>query len=161
MGRTGPVLLPRALGTQPDIITVSKALSGGYMPVGAMLTRPEVFDGVYSSMDRAVVHSSTFSKNQLAMVAGLATLQVIDDEGIVEPRPRRTGEPIHGRPSGPLVDKYELLHEVRGKGLMIGLVFGAPDRPGGAGPVPDDGAGPQGPVLPDSSWCRSSTAIGS
>ena len=83
MGRTGRFFCHQHWDLHPDIITVSKALSGGYMPVGAVLSTSTVFDGVYSTMDRAVVHSSTFSKNQLSMVAGLATLQVMDDEDIV------------------------------------------------------------------------------
>jgi ornithine--oxo-acid transaminase len=128
MGRTGRFFCFEHWGLQPDIITLSKALSGGYVPVGAVLTTSKVFDGVYSSMDRAVVHSSTFSKNQLAMVAGLATLQVIEDEDIVA-RAAASGERFMAA-LRPLVDKYELLHEVRGKGLMIGLVFDAPESLG-------------------------------
>ena len=125
MGRTGRLFCHQHWDLHPDIITVSKALSGGYVPVGAVLTTSRVFDGVYSSMDRAVVHSSTFSKNQLAMVAALATLQVIDDEDIVA-RAARNGARLMAALQ-PLVDKYELLHEVRGMGLMIGLVFGPPE----------------------------------
>ena len=124
MGRTGRFFCHQHWGLEPDIITVSKALSGGYIPVGAVLTTARVFDAVYSSMERAVVHSSTFARNQLAMVAGLATLAVIDDEHIVE-RAERSGTRMM-EALQPLVDKYELLHEVRGKGLMIGLVFGPP-----------------------------------
>jgi ornithine--oxo-acid transaminase len=124
MGRTGRFFCHEHWGLEPDMITLSKALSGGYVPVGAVLTTPAVFDAVYSSMDRAVVHSSTFSKNQLAMVAGLATLQVMDDEAIVE-RAAKYGERMM-QALQPLVEKYDLLHEVRGMGLMIGLVFGPP-----------------------------------
>jgi ornithine--oxo-acid transaminase len=124
MGRTGRFFCHQHWNLVPDIITVSKALSGGYVPVGAVLTTSRVFDAVYSSMDRAVVHSSTFSKNQLAMVAGLATLQVLDDEDIVA-RAAENGEKFL-QALQPLVEKYELLHEVRGKGLMIGLAFGPP-----------------------------------
>ena len=87
-----------------------------------------VSDAVYSSMDRAVVHSSTFSTNQLAMVAGLATLAAFDDEDILD-RVQRTGKAFT-KALEPLVDQYEFLHEVRGKGLMIGLVFGEPSTPG-------------------------------
>ena len=89
------------------------------------MTTAKVFDSVYSSMDRAVVHSSTFSKNQLAMVAGLATLQVLDDEDIVG-RAARSGERMMAA-LRPLVEKYDLLREVRGMGLMIGLAFAAPE----------------------------------
>lgn len=124
LGRTGRFFCHEYWGIEPDIITVSKALSGGYVPVGAMLTSAEVSDSVYSSMDRAVVHSSTFGGNQLAMVAGLATLQVFDDEAIVE-RAAASGDALMAALAA-LVQRYELLHEVRGKGLMIGLVFGEP-----------------------------------
>jgi acetylornithine/succinyldiaminopimelate/putrescine aminotransferase len=124
LGRTGRFFCHEHWGIQPDIITVSKALSGGFIPVGAMLCSAKISDSVYSSMDRAVVHSSTFSTNHLAMVAGLATLHVIDEEDIVD-RARRTGE-LFMKSLAPLVDRHEFLHEVRGKGLMIGLVFGEP-----------------------------------
>jgi ornithine--oxo-acid transaminase len=124
MGRTGRFLCHQHWGLEPDIITLSKALSGGYVPVGAVLTTSAVFDSVYSSMERAVVHSSTFSRNQLAMVAGLATLQVLDDEDLVAGSGVKGGQLMTAL--APLVDKYELLHEVRGMGLMVGLVFGPP-----------------------------------
>ena len=124
LGRTGRFFCHEHWGIQPDIITVSKALSGGFIPVGAMLCSAKVSDSVYSSMDRAVVHSSTFSTNHLAMVAGLATLHAIEEEDIVD-RARRTGE-LFMKSLAPLVDRHEFLHEVRGKGLMIGLVFGEP-----------------------------------
>jgi ornithine--oxo-acid transaminase len=115
LGRTGKLWAHEHWGLVPDIMTVSKALSGGFIPVGAMICSTEISDRVYSSMDRAVVHSSTFGKNQLAMVAGLATLATIDDET---------------KALAPLLDRYELFQEVRGKGLMIGLCFGDPKSRG-------------------------------
>lgn len=124
LGRTGRFFCHEHWGLHPDIITVSKALSGGYIPVGAMLCTEKVSESVYSSMDRALVHSSTFGSNALAMVAGLATLAVFDDEDIVD-RAGRTGE-LFDKALAPLVERYELLREVRGKGLMIGLEFGRP-----------------------------------
>src|SRR5580692_5305803 len=128
LGRSGTFFCHEQFGITPDIITVSKALSGGFVPVGAMLSTASVSDAVYSSMDRAVVHSSTFSTNQLAMVAGLATLQAFDDEDILD-RVQRTGKAFT-KALQPLVERYEFLHEVRGRGLMIGLVFGEPSTPG-------------------------------
>jgi acetylornithine/succinyldiaminopimelate/putrescine aminotransferase len=127
LGRTGTFFCHEQFGITPDIITVSKALSGGYVPVGAMLSTAAVSDAVFSSMDRAVVHSSTFATNQLAMVAGLATLAAFDDEEILD-RVQRTGKAFT-KALAPLVERYEFLHEVRGKGLMIGLVFGEPTTP--------------------------------
>ncbi len=113
MGRSGTFFCHEQFGITPDIITVSKALSGGYVPVGAMLCSAAVSDSVFSSMDRAVVHSSTFSTNQLAMVAGLATLQAFDDEDILD-RVQRTGKAFT-KALQPLVERYEFLHEVRGE----------------------------------------------
>jgi len=124
LGRTGRFFCHEHYDIRPDLITVSKALSGGYVPVGAMLSSAKVSDSVFSSMDRAVVHSSTFAQNQLAMVAGLATLQAFDDEDILD-RVARTGDSFL-KALDPLVERHEFLHEVRGRGLMIGLVFGEP-----------------------------------
>jgi ornithine--oxo-acid transaminase len=124
LGRTGKLWAHQHWGLVPDIITVSKALSGGFVPVGAMICSTAVSDAVYSSMERALVHSSTFKGNVLAMVAGLATLQVIDDEQLVD-RARVTGDATM-KALEPLVERYEFFHQVRGKGLMIGLVFGEP-----------------------------------
>jgi acetylornithine/succinyldiaminopimelate/putrescine aminotransferase len=124
LGRTGKMFAYEHWGLQPDIITISKALSGGFVPVGATLLSADIYDKVFHSLDRLLVHSTTFGKNQLAMVAGLATLQALDDEEIVD-RARRTGEAFD-KALAPLVEKYELFHEVRGKGLIIGLEFGEP-----------------------------------
>lgn len=127
LGRTGKLWAHEHFGLEPDIITTSKALSGGFIPVGAMISSTEVSDSVYSSMERALVHSSTFKGNQLAMVAGLATLSVIDDEQLVD-RARATGEAFE-RALAPLVERHEVFQGIRGEGLMIGLVFGAPSSP--------------------------------
>ncbi len=124
LGRTGKLWAHEHYGIRPDIVTISKALSGGFMPVGAMICSKEISNSVYSSMDRAVVHSSTFKNNQLAMVAILATLHVIQEENLVE-NARLTGLAFE-KALAPLVDKYELLQEVRGLGLMIGFEFGKP-----------------------------------
>lgn len=127
LGRTGAMFCYEHYGIRPDIVTVSKALSGGYVPVGAMMCSAKISDSVYSSIVRSVVHSSTFGSNQLAMVAGLATLQAFDEEDIVD-RARRMGETLV-KALTPLVERHEYLKEVRGKGLMVGLVFGEPSSP--------------------------------
>lgn len=124
LGRTGSLWAFEHYGLTPDIVTMSKALSGGFVPVGAMACSTAVSDKVYSSMQRALVHSSTFKNNQLAMVAGLATLATIDDEHLVD-RARLTGVEFE-KALTPVVERHESFHSVRGKGLMIGLVFGEP-----------------------------------
>lgn len=124
LGRTGRFFAHEHFGVHPDIITVSKALSGGYVPVAATLCTDAVFSSVFHSMDQAMVHSSTFGRNHLAMVAGLATLAAFEDEDIVE-RADLSGQAF-AKALRPLVERYEFLHGVRGMGLMIGLVFGEP-----------------------------------
>jgi ornithine--oxo-acid transaminase len=75
-------------------------------------------------MDRAVVHGSTFAKNDLAMAAGIATLEVMKAEKLVEASARRGAELKMALTR--MVPGYELMKEVRGKGLMIGVEFGPP-----------------------------------
>jgi ornithine--oxo-acid transaminase len=124
LGRTGKFFCHEHWGLEPDIITVSKALSGGFVPVGAMLTSERVFSSVHTSMQDALKHSSTFGRNQLAMVAGLATLAAFDDEDIVA-RAGRTGADLQARLRD-LAGRYDLIKDVRGLGLMIGIEFGEP-----------------------------------
>lgn len=124
MGRTGRFFAHEHWGLTPDIITLSKGLSGGYVPVSAVLTRREIHRKTFSSMDRSVVHSSTFSQNDLAMAAGLAALHVLDEEKLVE-NAARMGQ-LFLDLCKPLTEKYELLKDVRGKGLMVGFEFGKP-----------------------------------
>jgi acetylornithine/succinyldiaminopimelate/putrescine aminotransferase len=127
IGRTGTFWCHEQLGVAPDLLLASKALSGGYVPVAAVLARDDVFRAVYSSMDRALVHSTTFKQNQLAMVAGLATLAALDDEGVVE-HAHKMGTLWKER-FAPLLERYELLSDVRGQGQMIGLEFAEPETP--------------------------------
>jgi len=123
-GRSGKFFAYQHEQVVPDIVTVAKALSGGFVPVGAMLAKAWIFDKVYSSMDRMMVHSTTFKGGVLAMTAGLAALAVLDDEGLTE-NAARTGEALQAGLRG-LAERYDLLADVRGRGLMIGLEFGRP-----------------------------------
>jgi ornithine--oxo-acid transaminase len=124
IGRTGDFFAFQHEDVQPDLIATAKALSGGYIPVGATIGPDRVFSKVYSSMDRVLVHDSTFGSNAQAMAAGLATLHVLERDGVVE-NARKVGEQLQSRLAA-LVERYEFLHEVRGRGLMIGIQFGRP-----------------------------------
>ncbi len=124
LGRTGKFWAVEHWGVEPDMILMAKSLSGGFIPVGAVAMRKRVMDAVFNRMDRAVVHGSTFSKNNMAMAAGLAALDVIEQERLVE-NAATLGEAMIGELRA-LVPKYEFLKDVRGKGLMIALEFGAP-----------------------------------
>ncbi|MFJ6433788.1 aspartate aminotransferase family protein [Streptomyces sp. NPDC091416] len=125
LGRTGDFYAyQHEEGVEPDLVCVAKALSGGYVPVGATLGKDWIFKRVYSSMDRVLVHSASFGSNAQAMAAGLAVLAVMEDEETVA-HARRMGDLLRARLAA-LVGQYELLHEVRGRGLMIGIEFGRP-----------------------------------
>jgi ornithine--oxo-acid transaminase len=124
MGRTGRFLAVEHWNVEPDMVLLAKALSGGHVPVGAVLTRKAIFDRIFDRMDRAVVHGSTFAKNDLAMAAGIATLEVIKQEKLMENAQRRGDRLLAAL--GRMVQKYELVKDVRGKGLMLGVQFGAP-----------------------------------
>src|SRR5215469_11647130 len=121
LGRTGRFFAYQHDDVVPDIVAVAKALSGGFIPVGATLAKEWIFQKVYSSMDRVLVHDSTFGSNAAAMVAGLAALHVMDDERLIE-NAERTGEALIAA-LRELAGSYELIGDVRGRGLMIGIEF--------------------------------------
>ncbi|MGW0861621.1 aspartate aminotransferase family protein [Streptomyces sp. NPDC002611] len=125
LGRTGDFYgYQHEDGVEPDLVCVAKALSGGYVPVGATLGKDWIFKKVYSSMDRVLVHSASFGSNAQAMAAGLAVLSVMENEQVVA-NVRATGEQLRSRLAA-LTDRYEMLADVRGRGLMIGIEFGRP-----------------------------------
>jgi ornithine--oxo-acid transaminase len=126
LGRTGRFFALEHWGVQPDLICVSKALSGGLVPIGAVLVSRSAFDRVFDGMERAVRHGCTFGGNDLAAAAALATLRVIDAQGLVE-RAQRLGELLFEL-TRPLVDRYEVVSDVRGRGLMWGIELCAPAR---------------------------------
>lgn len=126
IGRTGKLFaIEHEEGSlKPDIILLSKALSGGLVPTGAVIATDKVFKSVFTSMDRCVVHSSTFGKNSLSAAMGLATLWVIENEGLLD-QARRVGERLMTGLQN-LKEKYEMLGDVRGRGCMVGIEFQAP-----------------------------------
>lgn len=123
-GRTGKWFAYQAWEQQPDIVCVAKGLSGGMIPVGAICYPRSVYNAVYSSMERCVVHSNTFGRNTLAMVAGLTSLQILEDEKLIE-NSRIQGAKIL-ESFRALAKEFEMIREVRGDGLMIGIEFGRP-----------------------------------
>src|SRR5437660_875904 len=125
-GRTGRMFACDHWGLEPDVMAVSKALSGGFVPVGATLFSPRAFDAVFDSMEHALSHGSTFAPNDLGIVAGLATLHELETEGLVE-RSARMGELLLER-TRPLVERYDVVRDVRGMGLFWAIEFGEPGR---------------------------------
>ncbi|HXI50088.1 MAG TPA: aspartate aminotransferase family protein [Candidatus Saccharimonadales bacterium] len=129
LGRTGRFLAIEHDGElDPDIVVLAKSLSGGFVPVGAVLSRRWIHEKVFSSMNRSVVHSSTFSQGSFAMVAGLAALDVIDRERLAQ-RADRMGR-LLAEGLRALVPRFEFLKEIRARGMMIGIEFGPPQSLG-------------------------------
>lgn len=126
MHRTGPFLASGLYAVDPDMVILAKALSGGLIPSGAVLMSDEIYDSVYGSLKRAIVHTSTFSENALAMRAGLAMLRVLEEERLGE-RAVRLGEYLRDRLRQAL-SGYEMVKEVRGAGLLNGVEFRTPEK---------------------------------
>ncbi len=124
LGRTGRFLASEHWGLRPDLICLSKALSGGMIPIGAVLVARAAFDRVFDGMERAVRHGSTFGGNDLAAAAALATLGVLDEEHLIA-RSERLGALLLELTT-PLVERYEVVRDVRGLGLMWAIEFGPP-----------------------------------
>jgi len=126
LGRTGKFLAAHHYGVEPGMVVLAKALSGGLIPVGAVLMSDEVYESVYDSLKRAIIHTSTYSENGLAMRAGLATLQVLEDEDLAR-KAERLGSYIRDRLRDRLA-AFEMVKDVRGLGLMSGIEFAAPQQ---------------------------------
>jgi ornithine--oxo-acid transaminase len=122
--RTGTFLASEQYGLDPDMVILAKALSGGLIPVGAVLMTDDIYESVYGSLRRAIVHTSTYGENSLAMRAGLATIQVLEDESLGE-RATVIGADFRSRLIEALKG-YEMVAEVRGLGFFSGIAFRAP-----------------------------------
>ena len=126
MFRTGTFLAAHQFDAQADMVVLAKALSGGLMPVSAVLMTNRIYRSVYSSLKRAIVHTSTFSENSLSMRAGLAALDVLEQEQL-GPRALQLGESFRAKLRSELSD-FDMVKEVRGMGLLCGIEFVPPKK---------------------------------
>ncbi|KAF0107906.1 MAG: ornithine/acetylornithine aminotransferase [Anaerolineaceae bacterium] len=124
LGRAGKFLCCEHWNLEPDMVTIAKSLGGGYAPVSAVIMRREINNKVFGHLKRAQVHSTTFGQNDMGMAAGLATLHVMDEEKIVERSATLGAKLLAGLVA--LKDKHEMIADVRGKGLVIGIEFRPP-----------------------------------
>jgi ornithine--oxo-acid transaminase len=130
--RTGRFLASHHYNIEPDMIVLANALSGGLVPSAALLMSDQVYESVYgsawssTSTARAIVHTSTFSENGLAMRAGLATLEALEREHLGE-RALAAGDYLRTRLREALLG-YEMVKEVRGLGLLNGIEFQPPQK---------------------------------
>ncbi len=120
MGRTGTLWGSQHEGVSPDIMTLAKALGGGVMPIGAIVGTEAVWEKIYGQ--NPLSHTSTFGGNALACSAGLAALSVTIEEGLAS-RSECYGT-VFKKGLQQVAEKHaDLVFEVRGRGLMLGLEF--------------------------------------
>ena len=124
LGRTGTMFVLDRFGLEPDFVMIGKSLSGGYMPVAAMVTRRDIFQRAVGTLERCFVHQSTYGRNRLSMTAGLASLRVIERDELVA-NAERMGQVLMGG-LRELSTRYGMLADVRGSGLMVGVELGRP-----------------------------------
>jgi acetylornithine/succinyldiaminopimelate/putrescine aminotransferase len=125
LGRTGRWFALEHWGLEPDLVLVGKALSGGYIPVAAMVTTRAIHDRAVGTLERSYVHQSTFGRNRLSMAAGLAVLRIIERDGLVEHAERIGNLLLDGLRQ--LQERHEIIADVRGKGLMLGFELRPPN----------------------------------
>jgi ornithine--oxo-acid transaminase len=128
VGRTGRFLALEHWDLSPDMICMAKALSGGLVPIGAVLVSREAFDRVFDGMERAVRHGSTFGGNDLSAAVALATLRVLERDGVVA-HAARMGELLLAL-TRPLIERHDVVRDVRGLGLMWAIELGPPSGGG-------------------------------
>lgn len=124
-GRTGAFFACEAEGLTPDILCLAKSLGGGVMPMGAVMTTDEIWRKAYGTMDKALLHTSTFGGNTTACASALKTIEIIKNEKLSQ-QAKEKGTYFITK-LNQLKEKYPMLKDVRGRGLMIGLEFHQPD----------------------------------
>jgi putrescine aminotransferase len=120
LGRTGLWFGVNVDDVTPDIMTLAKQLGGGVMPLGATIGTPAVWEAVFS--ENPLMHTSTFGGSPIACAAGIATLKVIQDDGLVE-RSAVIGARMLEGLQGVAARHSDMIVEARGRGLMIGVEF--------------------------------------
>ena len=124
LGRTGKMFAVEHWGVQPDIITLAKALGGGVVPSGAFSSTPEIWEKAFG--DNPLIHTSTFGGNPLACAAGITALQVLQEENLPARAAERGAQLVTGLSA--VQQQYpDVVTQVRGKGLMLGVEFANED----------------------------------
>lgn len=124
MGRTGVMFACEEEGVIPDIMCLAKSLGGGVMPIGAYITTNEIWEKAYGSIEKATLHTSTFGGNTWACAAALATIETLYKEDLVT-QAKEKGDYFLEK-LYQLKERYSLLADVRGRGLLIGIEFAQP-----------------------------------
>ncbi len=127
LGRTGRMFGCDHEGVVPDVLCLSKGLSGGIYPIGAYVTSDRIWRQAYGTKKTASLHSSTFGGNTLACAAALEAIRITVEDDLPD-RAAKLGDYFKGE-LNTLADRFPILREVRGRGLMIGLDFTQTQNP--------------------------------
>lgn len=122
LGRCGTMFCYEQLNFVPDILCLSKSLSGGIIPVGSVSVKQEIWDKTYGKLKNATLPSTTFGGNTFACIATIETLRVIKEEKLPE-KAMGLGEYALTK-LNKLKEKHDIITEIRGRGLFIGIEFG-------------------------------------
>lgn len=117
IGRTGTWFGVEHDGVKPDLMACAKALGGGVMPLGAIIGTPAAWQGL---IEAPFLHTSTFGGNQMACAAGVATIKAIKEEDLLR-RSAETGAYFKAGLEQIQKEFPEVIAEVRGKGMMLGV----------------------------------------
>lgn len=118
-GRTGANFAMEHYGVVPDLVALAKSLGGGVMPIGAAVGNETSFKGLFES---PLIHSSTLGGNPLACAAACAAIEVLQEERLSE-RARESGDYFLSSLQRVAEMHSDMIKEVRGKGLLIGVEF--------------------------------------
>jgi putrescine aminotransferase len=118
LGRCGYRFACNRDGVVPDVMTLAKGLSGGVIPVGAFIARPDVWNRAFG--DAPLVHTSTFGGGELACAAAIAAMDVLEDEALAQ-RARERGEQLL-QGARAIADEFpDVVRDARGLGLLVGV----------------------------------------
>ena len=112
------------LHVEPDVMAVAKSLSGGLIPIGAMLVRRDLWMKAYGALESFALHTSTFGGGSLACAAGLAAVRIFRESEVIANAAARGRQLLSGL--RPLPARYSVVKEIRGQGLLIGIEFNPP-----------------------------------
>ena len=127
LGRTGHMFASEYDDLQPDILVLAKSLGGGVMPIGACMSTTEVWMAAYGDSEKCLLHTSTFGGNTRACAVALKTIEILLRDNYAE-NARINGKMFIDKLKS-LAEKYPLIREVRGRGLMIGIELHVPVKP--------------------------------
>ena len=118
-GRTGKMFATEHWGVVPDMMTVAKGITSGYIPMGGCITRGEISDAFIGSQKASFKHVITFGGHPVAAAAALKNIEIMEEEGMVENAAKQGAYLLDGL--NEMKEKHQMIGDVRGLGLFCGL----------------------------------------